>query len=306
MNNKIFDPLNLCEIVERIINENTENLKFKVFYYLENLDKTWEITEEKKLETFFPVYIGNISGQFRPISTDISENSFPVQILFEANNKDKIFKCFNELKTKILGRVINQNDYSYVFNFSVPQINKILPADLKVLAANERRFSIKQENMAVMSFNIQTLAADFRNTVFGNQLKYSIIIKDDDNNDYEEEIIKINSAFANNISMKPAQFMSEKTSVSIGEANAKANTLSFFDNPSSYLCNKLISLAESGEIQNYKLKIKKNYLNNAGQLRFVNGSQFEFVEEVYITSFQYSSPLGDLASIVLNYVKANG
>ena len=125
-----------------------------------------------------------------------------------------------------------------------------------------------------------------------------------------EEIKKIDSSFSNAVAAKSFQRMDDPTAVSIGESNAKANAITFYDDMNSHIINELLYMAESGQIQNYKIKIKKvyydSYLDKPRQYLDKNKELhvFEFVEDCIINTLQHNSPIGDCSSITISYSKS--
>lgn len=311
-------PNRLAKLIEEQLNSNDLGLKFKVFYYIAALDRNFELTEDKKLESFIPVYLGNIDGRYRPIRMEISDNQVPIQILFPSDKKDEIYTCFLQMRQRLLGNVLKDNGLNFVFNFSVPTMNRLNSPDLTVISQTETRFQTMQENMSIMDFNLYFVAAEATNTVFGNQVEYYFVYlddegnpcKDEEGNEIQERIYQVDSAFSNTLNIKAAQCLGEKTTEIIGESNSISRVLTFYDSADSAMCNHLLYLAETGKIQNYKIRIIKKYCDENGVIRVDNfpgmkqNENLVIKENYLIQSLVYSGAPGDLSTITIIFSKA--
>ena len=306
LENAFIDVTDIGNLIETNLNSNSLGLKFKVFYFIATLDRLHERDERNRTESFIPVYIGNIEGRYRPINDlEISDNYLPLQILFDVRDIDKIYKCFLEFKNKLVGQFIQNNGLGLIFSMTVPVFSRLASADVGVINESERRFSVEEKPMALLETRLSFVASEYQKTIYGNLTKYYFIYTDANGNEVEEEIKKIESSFANAITARPMQFMSEKTSTSIAESNAISNSISFYDSPNSELAKRLIYLAETGEIQNYKFKIRKEYLSPDGKIReLASDKPLKFEHDYIMTTISYDNPLGDLALFTINFTRA--
>lgn len=301
INNSILDFIS--NVLNKYLNQNSYGIIFKTFNYISSLDTNYEVNfERKKIERFYPVLMGNITGDYLPLKLNAFNASIPVQIIYNASDFDKIVKIFNEFKSKIVGEVLIQDDLTLVASLDLPKHSRaVSPDDLAVIQSNFA-FNIEQENIAILDFSLSISCGDKDNFLFGNNTKY-FVLYDENGVEKEEELIKINSSFTSLVKLNPLQLMSGTTIETIGENNAKSNAFTIFDSD-SYIANKLIYLAETGEIQNYKLKVKKQYLNNEGQLRYNNGIALEFVDYYHILSCEHTEPLGGFSQLIIALSKA--
>lgn len=303
------EPKELAKFLENKLNDNDFGIIFKVFYYISSFDNNYTL-DGGRMKDFIPVYLGNVQGDYRPIRFDISDNSVPLQFIFKPDIKDTIYQIFKSLKKKLVGKTFIYENVIYSFNFKVPTFARLDPAEIKVLDQSEGRFKLSQTSMAVMDTLMSFICADNSEVSMGNNVKYYFVYENANGEEIEEEIQKITSTFANAINIKPFQTMDSETTVSIAEGNSKANSLIFYDNENSYIIGHLLYLAETGKIQNYKIKIKKIYLDGTtGKPRqYVdldgNLNVFSFTEECILGSLQHTSPIGDVSQITITYSKA--
>ena len=66
----------------------------------------------------------------------------------------------------------------------------------------------------------------------------------------------------------------------------------------------MLYLSETGEIQNYPIKIKKKYLNSDNAVRMDNENKLEFVDTYYVLNFEHTEPMGNISEILLSVSKA--
>jgi hypothetical protein len=294
----------VSNLLNNYLNDNSYGIAFKTFNFISSLDTQYEVNYGKKqIEHFYPVLMGNFTGDYIPLKLNAFDCTLPIQIIYNSYDFDKIVNIFNEFKTKILGEVINQDNLSLVASITLPSHSRAVSHDDLAVIKSNFEFATEQENISILDFTLSIYCGDKNKFVFGNNTKYFILYDDENEKEQEEEIIKINSEFTSLVKLNPFQLMSGETVETVGENNSKSNTFTFFDND-SYIANKLIYIAETGQIQNYKLKIKKQYLNNDGTLRTINNKSLEFVDYYNILSFDHTEPIGEFSQIVLALSKA--
>lgn len=282
----------LADKVESLLNDNTLQTVFKTFYWIENLDRTFEKVDGVN-EQFIPSVILNTTGQYRPIpDLLISDQSFTVQIYFPQSRQAEVLNCLEQFSLKLIGKTINIDSKDVVFNIDVPSLSEVKQENIEALNSYDPRLSLRQtEVYGVVQIRVYFVES---NLMYGNQVKYSLKLRG--SSLPYEELKKYDSSSNNSKVTSTEQLLNNQTAESVAQMNSYTNSITFYFNPASALHLDIIRDAELGVNQNKVYTLRINY----GAI-----STLTFEKEVIIESVSISQSLGNVIMLSVSFKKAS-
>lgn len=281
----------LAEKVESLLNNNTLSTKFRTFYWIENLDRTFEKVDGVN-ERFITSVILNTTGQYRPIpDLLISDQSFTLQIYYPQSRQDEILNCIEQFTLKLIGKTISIDNKDVIFNVDIPSLSEVKQENIEALNSYDPRLSLKEtEVYGVIQIRVYFVES---NLMYGNQVKY--YLKPRGTATYEE-LKKYDSSSSNSKVTATEQLLNNPTAESVVQMNSFNNSITFYFNPASILHQNIIKDAELGINQNqvYLLKIEYGSLSN-----------LVFEKEMIIESVSISQSLGNVIMLSVSFKKAS-
>lgn len=278
--------------LEELLNDNPLQTRFKTFFWIENLDRTYEKVDGVN-EKFIPAVIVNNTGQYRPIpDLLISDQNVTVQIYYPQSRQGEMLSALESFSTKLIGKVITIDGKPLVFNLDLPTFSDLKQENIETLNMYDSRLSLKEtEVYGVIQIRIYYVES---NLMYGNQVKY--LLKPRSIGSQYEELTKYDSSSQNNKVIATEQLLNNTTAESVVQMNSYGNNITFYFNPASALHQDIIKDAELGINQNkvYLLKIQYGTISN-----------LTFEKEVVIESVSISQSLGNIITISANFKKAS-
>jgi hypothetical protein len=273
------------------MNDNVLSTKFKVFYWINNLDYRIEDFGNGN-EDYIPVVIINTSGQYRPIpDTSISDQSFTLQIYYPYSRQNEVLSNIEQFSSKIIGKTILIDGKRCVFNMDVPNLSEVKQEHIGILKNSDPRLRLKEtEYYGVLQLRLYFVESTF---LYGNDIKYSLKVRGATN---YENIVRYDSSIFNTKIVASDQMLSQPTSESIVQMNSFTNQLTLYFNSSSALHQSIVRNAELGlnQTQVYTLKIE-----------YANISNLSFEKDVIIENVSISQTLGNIITLSITFKKAS-
>ena len=277
----------LSEAMELLLNDNNLETKFKVFYWINNLDY-----RVKDSEMYIPAVILSTSGQYRPIpDMIIGDHSFTLQIYFPYSRQDEILSNIEQFTTKIVGKSITIDGKKCVFNMDVPNLAEVKPEHVGVLKASDPRLRLEEtEYYGVLQLRIYFVESSL---IYGNDVKYYLKVR---GSSQYEELKRLDSSIYNTKIVASDQLLNQPTAESVVQMNAFTNQLTFYFEPSSSLQQSIIRNAELGlnQTQVYTLKIQ-----------YANISLLTFEKDVILDNVSVNQGLGNVLTVTISLKKAS-
>jgi len=281
----------LAEKMESFLNDNTLQTNFRTFYWIENLDRTFEKVDGEN-EKFIPSVIVSQTGQYRPIpDLLISDQSFTLQLYFPQSRQAEILNCVEQFSLKLIGKTVFIDNKDVVFNIDVPSLSEVKQENIETLNMYDPRLSLKEtEVYGVLQLRVYFVES---NLMYGNQVKYSIKPRGDAN---YVELKKFDSSSSNSKVTSTEQLLNNATAESVVQMNSFNNSITFYFEPSSNLHQTIIKDAELGQNQNQVYTLRIQY----GNISFLT-----FEKDVIIESVSISQSLGNVVMLSLSFKKAS-
>jgi hypothetical protein len=281
----------LAEKMQGILNDNTLQTNFRTFYWIENLDRTFEKVDGEN-EKFIPSVIVSQTGQYRPIpDLLISDQSFTLQIYFPQSRQAEILNCVEQFSLKLIGKIISVDNKDVVFNIDVPSLSEVKQENIETLNMYDPRLSLKEtEVYGVLQLRVYFVES---NLMYGNQVKYSLKPRGAAN---YVELKKYDSSSNNAKVTSTEQLLNNPTAESIVQMNSFVNSITFYFEPGISLHQNIIRDAELGLNQNQIYVLRVQY----GNISFLT-----FEKEVIIESVNISQSLGNVIMLSLSFKKAS-
>jgi hypothetical protein len=282
----------LTQAMQGILNNNNLSTKFKVFYWIDNLDERIDDFGDGN-EDFIPCVIVNATGQYRPIpELLISDQSFTLQIYFPQSRQGEILSNIDQFSTKIIGKTITVDGKKLVFNMDVPNVSEVKQEHMGVMNQFDPRLKFKEtEFYGVLQLRVYFIESGL---MYGNDVKYYLKVRGA-SSDFSQ-LFKYDSSTVNSKIVATDQMLSTSTAESVVQMNAFYNTITFYFDSSNSLHLDIIKNAELGLNQSlvYTLKIQ-----------YGNLSYLTFEKDVIIENVNISQSLGDVMPISLTFKKAS-
>jgi hypothetical protein len=277
--------------IEALLNDNTINTNFKTFFWIENLDRTYEKVDGVN-ETFIPAVIINNTGQYRPIpELLISDQNVTIQLYYPQSRQEELLTVLEQFSSKIIGKVITIDNKPLVFNLDIPTFSELKQENIETLNIYDPRLSLKEtEVYGVIQIRLYFVES---NLMYGNQVKFSLKPRGTSN---FEQLIKYDSSSQNNKVTATEQLLNNPTAESVVQMNSYGNSITFYFNPASTLHQNIIRDAELGINQNQVYLLKIEY----GAISYLT-----FEKEVIIESVSISQSLGNIIMLSISFKKAS-
>jgi hypothetical protein len=277
--------------IEALLNDNTINTNFKTFFWIENLDRTYEKVDGVN-ETFIPAVIINNTGQYRPIpELLISDQNVTIQLYYPQSRQEELLTVLEQFSSKIIGKVITIDNKPLVFNLDIPTFSELKQENIETLNIYDPRLSLKEtEVYGVIQIRLYFVES---NLMYGNQVKFSLKPRGTSN---FEQLIKYDSSSQNNKVTATEQLLNNPTAESVVQMNSYGNSITFYFNPASTLHQNIIRDAELGINQNQVYLLKIEY----GTISYLT-----FEKEVIIESVSISQSLGNIIMLSISFKKAS-
>jgi hypothetical protein len=277
--------------IEALLNDNTINTNFKTFFWIENLDRTYEKVDGVN-ETFIPAVIINNTGQYRPIpELLISDQNVTIQLYYPQSRQEELLTVLEQFSSKIIGKVITIDNKPLVFNLDIPTFSELKQENIETLNIYDPRLSLKEtEVYGVIQIRLYFVES---NLMYGNQVKFSLKPRGTSN---FEQLIKYDSSSQNNKVTATEQLLNNSTAESVVQMNSYGNSITFYFNPASTLHQNIIRDAELGINQNQVYLLKIEY----GAISYLT-----FEKEVIIESVSISQSLGNIIMLSISFKKAS-
>jgi hypothetical protein len=277
--------------IEPLLNDNTINTNFKTFFWIENLDRTYEKVDGVN-ETFIPAVIINNTGQYRPIpELLISDQNVTIQLYYPQSRQEELLTVLEQFSSKIIGKVITIDNKPLVFNLDIPTFSELKQENIETLNIYDPRLSLKEtEVYGVIQIRLYFVES---NLMYGNQVKFSLKPRGTSN---FEQLIKYDSSSQNNKVTATEQLLNNSTAESVVQMNSYGNSITFYFNPASTLHQNIIRDAELGINQNQVYLLKIEY----GAISYLT-----FEKEVIIESVSISQSLGNIIMLSISFKKAS-
>jgi hypothetical protein len=286
--------INIAELtssMQVLMNDNVLSTKFKVFYWINNLDYRIEDFGNGN-EDYIPVVIINTSGQYRPIpDTSISDQSFTLQIYYPYSRQNEVLSNIEQFSSKIIGKTILIDGKRCVFNMDVPNLSEVKQEHIGILKNSDPRLRLKEtEYYGVLQLRLYFVESTF---LYGNDIKYSLKVRGAST---YENVVRYDSSIFNTKIVASDQMLSQPTSESIVQMNSFTNQLTLYFNSSSALHQSIVRNAELGlnQTQVYTLKIE-----------YANISNLSFEKDVIIENVSISQTLGNIITLSITFKKAS-
>lgn len=287
--------INIAKLADRIqslLNDNTLETQFRTFYWIENLDRTFEKVEGVN-ERFIPSIIVNTTGQYRPIpDLLISDQSFTLQLYYPQSRQDEVLNCIEQFSLKLIGKTINIDNKDVVFNLDIPSLSEVKQENIEALNIYDPRLSLREtEVYGVVQIRVYFVES---NLMYGNQVKY--FLKPRGTGANYQELKKYDSSAFNSKVTSTEQLLNNPTAESVVQMNSFGNNITFYFDPSSAMHQDIVKDAELGINQNKVYLLRVDY----GNL-----SNLSFEKEVIIDSVTINQSLGNVIMLSISMKKAS-
>lgn len=290
----MFHVNDLAKTMEDLLNNNDYGQTFRVFPYIQILDRTFEKIDDE-YTPFITVMMTNTTGKYRPVQgVLINDSEFNLEAYFEYEKKDLVYDCFQNLARQIVGNmvsVVSDNvTYSIPMTMDIPNIGNLQVQHIEELRTNNPRLGFMNRSKFYCVLQVRLYYSYSEDVLFGNQVK--IYLKKKDDEDYEE-LVYVGNTIGNARVTREEQILNQATSSAVVTTNSFTSQIVTYYKPDTIL-DDIVKDIIDGSNQNavYTLKIE-----------FPN-----FSKELDVVLVNPSLPIvrGNTLQMTLNFAKANG
>lgn len=285
----MINAAELATTFEALLNNNSLGLKYRLFYYIQDLDRRYEKVDGVN-EQFIPAMIISTTGRYRPLpNANISDSDFIFNIFFPQKYKDDVLLTVDEFALSIVGKKITSDGQTILCNMEIPIPQQVNPQNLRELNELDNRLSLDETQMyGVLQIKIFYMTTS--TYLVGNDVIYSLKKKSDAKYTVltrTEQTLQIGK------SITSEQFLGGDTSLSIAQSNMVTDQVTFYLDMNIALLKSIVEDIENGTNQNQVYTLKKEYSN-----------LLTITKDVIIRDGACVSPLGNVATLTLTFAKA--
>lgn len=291
----MINPAELSSVFEGLLNNNTLSLKYKLFYWVQDLDKRFEKVNGVNTQ-FIPAMIHSNTGRYRPIAgATISDEEFIISIYYPQKYKDDVIVSLDEFKALVVGQKLTINGLTIVCNMDVPLPGQVSPNQIKELNEYDNRLSLDESQMyGILQVKIYYVVSG--GFLLGNDVTFSM--KKTTDTTYTT-LTRVDASIQHTKVLTSEQMLDDgtgtgkKTSESIAQANSTNEPLTIYYDENIGFLKDIVSDIANGTNQNkvYDFKV-------------VIGTQITITKKVIIQSATFNMPLGNICTLSLVFDKA--
>lgn len=283
---------NIAQTMQNLLNDNTFDTRFKVFYWINNVDFRFEDFGDGD-ENYVPAVIISTNGQTRPIpSLRIVDQTFTLQIYFPMSQQNEVLENLSQFANKIVGQTISISGKRCVFNMDVPNLSEVKSEHIGVLNSSDPRLKLKTtEYYGVVQVRVYFVESSL---MYGNDVRYFLRVKG--GTTPFEELKKYDSSSSNNKITSTEHLLTQQTSESVAQMNSFNNNITFYFEQNSTMQLDIVRNAELGINQNQVYVLRIQY----GTLTYLT-----FEKEVIVENVSIAQSLGNVIMLSINFKKAS-
>lgn len=297
----MVNPAELASKFQTLLNTNSLGLKYRLFYWVQDLDRRFEKVDGVN-EQFIPAMIISNSGRYRPIpGANISDEEFIISIFYPQKYKDDVILTLDEFKALVVGQKIvvgtGATQDTIVCNMDVPLPGQVDANQLKELNSLDNRLSL-DESQLYGRLQIRVYYVVANGFLMGNDVVFSM--KKTTDATYTT-LTRVEASIQNTKALSSEQMIDDgtltgkKTSESIAQSNATNEPLTIYYNENIPFLVDIVSDMANGTNQNTKYDFK-----------IVIGTKITITKQVIIQNSSFNAPLGNVCTISLVFDKAWG
>lgn len=285
----MINPAELATTFEAVLNDNNLGLRFRLFYYIQDLDRRFEKVDGVN-QSFIPAMITSTSGSYRPLpNANVSDGDFVFQIFYPQKYKDDVLICLDEFAQKVVGKKFTIDGKSIFCNMDMPIPASVQEQSLKELNDLDNRLSLDISQMyGLIQTRVHYLSMG--NFMVGNDVVYSIKKKNDAN---YTAITRVEDMTNQTKQTASEQMLNADTSRGLAESNLVSDQLTIYLDTTKSLLKDIVEDMHKGTNQNQVYTLKIEY-----------GTWLTIEDDVFITSQSKVAPLGNIVTLTLNFNKA--
>lgn len=291
----MINAAELASKFETLLNTNTLGLKYRLYYWLQDLDRRFEKVSGVN-EQFIPAMIISTSGRYRPIpNANISDSEFIINVFYPQKYKDDVVLSLDEFAALVVGKKLTVDSKTIICNMDIPMPNIVQVQQLKELNELDSRLSLDESQIyGVVQIRVYYMTAN--TYLIGNDVTFSLKKKMDST---YVLLVRTEATMGNVRALSSEQMIDDgttngkKTSDSVAQSNATTKQVTIYFDPSVALISDIVKDLDGGTNQNQVYTLKINY-----------GSTFYTTQDVIIKDGVMSPPLGNITTLTLTFVKA--
>lgn len=291
----MINAAELASKFETLLNTNTLGLKYRLYYWLQDLDRRFEKVDGVN-EQFIPAMIISTSGRYRPIpNANISDSEFIFNIFYPQKYKDDVVLSLDEFAGLVVGKKMVVDSKTIVCNMDIPMPNVVQVQQLKELNELDSRLSLDESQIyGVVQIRVYYMTTS--TYLVGNDVAFSLKKKADST---YVSLARTDATIGNVRALSSEQMIDDgtgtgkKTSDSVAQSNATTKQVTFYFDPTITLISDIVKDLDAGTNQNQVYTLKIDY-----------GSSFSTTQDVIIKDGVVSPPLGNITTMALTVVKA--
>lgn len=295
----MVNPAELASKFESLLNDNVLGTKYRLFYWVQDLDRRFEKVDGVN-EQFIPAMIISNSGRYRPIpGAGISDEEFIISIFYPQKYKNDVMIGLDRFKTLVVGQKITvgviPNADTIICNMDVPLPGQVDIQQLKELNELDNRLNLDESQMyGRLQIRIYYVVAN--GFLMGNDVAFSL--KKTTDSTYTE-LTRVDGTIQNTKVLSSEQMIDDgtgagkKTSESIAQANSTNEPLTIYYNENVAFLVDIVTDLANGTNQNrvYDFKV-------------AIGTKITITKKVIVQSATFNAPLGNVCTISLVFDKA--
>lgn len=172
----MIDSINLTQKIQDLLNANSLGLTFRTYFWIKNLDRTFEVVDANTLQSFIPSIFTNSGGQYRPIAgLNMADYDATLTIYFPQSQKVAVDMVLKEFAQSIVGQMVNigteAEPHFVPMNMDTPVLTEVRDQHISVINEYDKRLALSRtKTYGVIQIRLYYLSSD--NGVYGNQVKY--------------------------------------------------------------------------------------------------------------------------------------
>lgn len=284
----MINPADLAVAFEALLNNNSLDLNYRLFYWVQDLDRRFEKVDGVN-EQFIPAMIISNSGRYRPIpGAEISDEEFIISILYPQKYKNDVIIALDDFKRLVVGKKITVGSDSIICNMDVPLPGQVDIHQLKELNQLDNRLSLDESQMyGRLQIRVYYVVAG--TFLMGNDVKFSL--KEPSASEYTL-LTRTDGNIQNTKVLSSEQIVNATASESIAQANATNEVISVYYDSNSTLLSGIVQDLANGTNQNkvYDFKIEIGSLI--------------VVKKVILQNIAFNAPLGNICTLDIVFDRA--
>lgn len=285
----MINAAELATTFENVLNSNDLGLRFRLFYYIQDLDRRFEKVEGVN-QSFIPAMIISTSGSYRPLpDANISDSDFVFNIFYPQKYKDDVLICLDNFAQNVVGKKFTVSNKTILCNMGVPMPASVQEQSLRELNELDNRLSLDVSQMYGL-IQVRVFYMTLGNFMAGNDVIYSLKKK---NEGSYYQLTRTEDMASWNKQTISEQYLNADTSRSLVQSNIVTDQVTVYVDTTSSLLKEIVEDLHKGTNQNQVYTLKIEY-----------GTWITIEEDVLITSVSKAAPLGNIVTLTLNFNKA--